>query len=134
MGQKIQCVPKNLPDSGLVPQGLTRDGRTWFHLARSAVAGFVLYFMWAGIAFVTGLTGCWKSSGEHLVTTALVLLTASLCGGAGMGLWHAARYGYLYRVAEMSLMNVHRRFYEMEKVRDVSLGFFLSWPDEIREK
>ena len=26
----------------------------WFHLARSAIAGFALYFMWTGIACVTG--------------------------------------------------------------------------------
>ena len=25
----------------------------WFHLARSAIAGFALYFMWTGIACVT---------------------------------------------------------------------------------
>ena len=43
--------------------------------------------------------GCWRASGDHLVSTASLLLVAFLCGGAGMGLWHGAK------------------FYEMEKVR-----------------
>ena len=42
--------------------------------------------------------GCWRASGDHLVSTASLLLLAFLCGGAGMGLWHGAK------------------FYEMEKV------------------
>ena len=42
--------------------------------------------------------GCWRASGDHLVSTASLLLVAFLCGGAGMGLWHGAK------------------FYEMEKV------------------
>ena len=33
---------------------VTRNGEMWFHLARSAIAGFALYFMWTGIACVTG--------------------------------------------------------------------------------
>ena len=49
--------------------------------------------------------GCWRASGDHLVSTASLLLVAFLCGGAGMGLWHGAK------------------FYEMEKVRgSQSLG------------
>ncbi len=87
-----------LLDQGLMPKRVTKNGEIWFHLARSAIAGFVLYFMWTGIAFVTGFLGCWRSNGDHLISTASLLLLAALSGAAGMGLWHWAK------------------FYEMEKV------------------
>ena len=48
--------------------------------------------------------GCWRASGDHLVSTASLLLVAFLCGGAGMGLWHGAK------------------FYEMEKVMGMGPG------------
>ena len=38
---------------------VTRNGEMWFHLARSAIAGFALYFMWTGIACVTGCVTVW---------------------------------------------------------------------------
>ena len=55
--------------------------------------------------------GCWRASGDHLVSTASLLLLAFLCGGAGMGLWHGAR------------------FYEMEKVFTIitKSGFLIEW-------
>lgn len=100
-----------LLEYGLLPARLTSHAEIWFHLARSSIAAFCLYFMWMGIGCVTGLLGCWKASGDHLISTAIVILLASMSGGAGMGLWHWAK------------------FYELEKVHDERLGFFLSWPE-----
>lgn len=105
-----------LLEYGLLPKRVTRNGELWFHLARSAIAGFALYFMWTGIACVMGFLGCWRASGDHLVSTASLLLLAFLCGGAGMGLWHGAK------------------FYEMEKVLDASLNFYPIWPEYIKDR
>ena len=88
----------DVSDHGLLPEQLTKDGQVWFHFARTSVAAFCLYFMTSAVACVTGLMGCWKASGDHLISTATLMLLASLCGAAGMGFWHGAN------------------FYEMEKV------------------
>jgi len=101
-------------DHGLLPEQLTRDGQVWFHFARTAVASFCLYFMFSAVACCTGLMGCWKASGDHLISTATLMLLASLCGAAGMGFWHGAH------------------FYEMEKVYDARLEFYPTWPEVLR--
>lgn len=101
-------------DHGLLPEQLTRDGQVWFHFARTSVAAFCLYFMFAAIACVTGLMGCWKASGDHLISTASLMLLASLFGSAGMGFWHGAH------------------FYEIEKVYDARLEFFPTWPEVLQ--
>jgi len=101
-------------DHGLLPEQLTRDGQVWFHFARTSVAAFCLYFMFAAIACVTGLMGCWKASGDHLISTASLMLLASLFGSAGMGFWHGAH------------------FYEVEKVYDARLEFFPTWPEVLQ--
>ena len=44
--------------------------------------------------------GCWRASGDHLVSTASLLLLAFLCGGAGMGLWHGAKFYEMEKVTE----------------------------------
>ena len=68
----------NLLENKLLPERLTSQGELWFHFARSAVAGFCLYFMFTGVGSVTGLMGCWRASGDHLISTALLLLLAFL--------------------------------------------------------
>eukprot|EP00095_Tigriopus_kingsejongensis_P003972 snap_masked-scaffold310_size212938-processed-gene-0.0 protein:Tk03972 transcript:snap_masked-scaffold310_size212938-processed-gene-0.0-mRNA-1 annotation:"hypothetical protein KGM_13179" len=106
---------KLLEYSSFLPARLTSNAEIWFHVARSSIAAFCLYFMWMGIGCVTGLLGCWKANGDHLIPTAILVLLGSLCGSAGMGLWHWAK------------------FYELEKVYDARLGFFLSWPEVLQE-
>ena len=95
---KLKDTNVDVSDHGLLPEQLTKDGQVWFHFARTSVAAFCLYFMTSAVACVTGLMGCWKASGDHLISTATLMLLASLCGAAGMGFWHGAN------------------FYEMEKV------------------
>ena len=87
-----------LLDHGFLPEQLTKDGKVWFHFARTMVAAFCLYFMFAAIACVTGLMGCWKASGDHLISTSTLMLLASLFGGAGMAFWHGAQYFETKRV------------------------------------
>ena len=90
-----------LIDLGLLPPHLTHNGQIWFHFARTSIAGFCLYFMFSAIACVTGLMGCWKASGDHLISTASLMLMAALSASAGMGFWHGAN------------------FYERERVRNI---------------
>lgn len=99
-----------LLEQGLVPDTLTDEGTVWLHLVRSCIAAFCFYFMLTAIGCVTGLMGCWKASGDHLISTATMMLFAFLCGAAGMGLWHTSM------------------FYEMNKVFDERLEFFQTWP------
>jgi hypothetical protein len=128
-----------LLEHGLLPKRVTRNGEIWFHLARTAIAGFILYFMWTGIASVTGFLGCWRSSGDHLISTALLLLVASLCGAAGMGLWHWAKFYEMEKVRRR-----RRRFPQFDsqwneiklgqfQVLDASLSFYQTWPEHLRE-
>ena len=65
---------------------------------RRGKTAFVTILWFFKVACCTGLMGCWKASGDHLISTATLMLLASLCGAAGMGFWHGAH------------------FYEMEKV------------------
>ena len=92
-----------LIDSGLLPPNLTHNGQYWFHFARTSVACFCLFFMWSAIACVTGLMGCWKASGDHLISTATLMLMAALSAAAGMGFWHAANFYEIERVRSLFL-------------------------------
>ena len=104
-----------LVDSAILPDRLSFHGKVWFHLARSAIACFVLYIMFMAIGCVVGLAGCWCSSENCMSATAVLFLLAALIGTGGMGLWHWAQ------------------FYEAHKVYDARLNFFPSWPAELRE-
>ena len=87
-----------LIDLGLLPPHLTHNGEIWFHFARTSVACFCLFFMFSAIACVTGLMGCWKASGDHLISTASLMLLAALSAAAGMGFWHGANFYEIERV------------------------------------
>ena len=54
--------------------------------------------MVSAIACVTGLMGCWKASGDHLISTCLLMLMAALSAAAGMGFWHGADFYERFRV------------------------------------
>ena len=88
-----------LIDLGLLPPNLTHNGQIWFHFARTSVACFCLFFMFSAIACVTGLMGCWKASGDHLISTASLMLMAALSAAAGMGFWHGANFYEIERVS-----------------------------------
>ena len=45
----------------------TQDGAIWLHLSRCCIISFAFFFMFTGIACVTGLVGCWRASGDYLV-------------------------------------------------------------------
>lgn len=53
-------------DYGLLPPDLSEPGKAWFHIARSAVFAFALFFMWAAVGAITGLAGCWRASGSRV--------------------------------------------------------------------
>lgn len=101
--------------NGISPSNFTYDGTIWLHLARCGIISFAFYFMFTGISCVTGLIGCWKMSGDQLITTAILMLVATLWGGAGMGFWHGAQ------------------FYEYNRVHDERLEFYLTWPSILRD-
>ena len=88
-----------LLDYGFLPERITTQATLWYHVARSSIAAFCLYFMFMGVGCVLGLLGCWRASGDHLISTAVLMLLASLCGGVGMGLWHWAKFIELERVS-----------------------------------
>ena len=92
-----------LIDQGLLPPQLTFTGKIWFHFARASIACFCLFFMFSAIACVTGLMGCWKASGDHLISTCLLMLMAALSAAAGMGFWHGADFYERFRVRFFSL-------------------------------
>ena len=96
-----------LLDLGLLPPQLTHNGQIWFHFARTSVACFCLYFMFSAIACVSGLMGCWKASGDHLISTASLMLMAALSAAAGMGFWHGANF---YEIERVSLSNMKKSF------------------------
>ncbi|XP_040564506.1 uncharacterized protein [Lepeophtheirus salmonis] len=102
-------------DGPLLPSRITHNAGLWFHFIRTSVAGFICYFMLTGVACVSGLIGCWRASGDNLISTSILMFLASLTGGLGMTFWH---------VAEL---------YELEKVKDEKLEFFLTWPDYLQK-
>ena len=99
---------------------MTRDGQVWFHFARTSVAAFCLYFMIAAIACVTGLMGCWKASGDHLISTATLMLLASLAGAAGMGFWHGAQF---YEMEKVSRLRPQFKKREVERLGNVGIVY-----------
>ena len=89
----------HLVTSEFLPPHLTYDGKIWFHFARTSVACFCLYFMFSAFGCVSGLLGCWKASGDHLISTAILMLLATLSAAAGMGFWHGAQFYEEQRVS-----------------------------------
>jgi len=77
---------------GLAPKNLTYDATLWLHLSRSrlsspaevfktvdtknfyfllnrgCILSFAAFFMLTGIGCVVGFVGCWRMSGDHLVS------------------------------------------------------------------
>ena len=85
--------------------------------------------------------GCWRASGDHLVSTASLLLVAFLCGGAGMGLWHGAKFYEMEKVRGSPSLGSQLKFWPNRlstlcpiKVLDASLNFYPIWPEYIRER
>merc|ERR1712029_61362 len=96
-------------------QKMTFSATIWLHLARASVASYILNFASMGVACSVGLFGCWGMSSTKLIATSISLLFAFVFGVSGMGLFHAAH------------------FYEVNKVYDLSMKFYQTWPEALRD-
>jgi len=93
----------------------------WLHMGRACIALIICSFFWVGVAFITGVAGCWCRSSGRIVATGILMLVAGLFCAGGMGLWHGKEYYERSKLKEPPFYN------SWEKVLRDNVSFNYGW-------
>lgn len=103
------------------------DEWAWLHMGRACISMFICGFFWVGVAFITGVAGCWCRSSGRIVSTGILMLVAGLFCAGGMGLWHGKEYYERSKLKESPFYNSWDKALKQNVMFNYGWSYIIAW-------